>query len=88
MREEHWDVATKTLTGVSTVVGNDLYELRIVGQSPDATWTVSDVAVLAEDRAAGVTIKNVGASDGVVKVQITSAASREVRWTVRFGLVR
>lgn len=88
VREEHWNEAARTLTGVSAVVGNDPYEMRIVTQSPDATWTVSDVAVSGENQAAGVTIRNAGAAEGVVKIQITAPTNGEVRWSVRFASSR
>ena len=67
------------------MVGEDPYELRIVAQSPDATWKLAGVTVSAEDQAAGVTIKAAGATDGVLKIQITAPANREVRWSVRFS---
>ena len=82
VREERWNDATKTLTGVSAVVGKDPYEMRI--QSPDTTWMLAGVAVSEEDQAAGVTITNSSAADGLVKVRITAPANREVRWSVPF----
>jgi hypothetical protein len=88
VREEHWDDAARTLTGISAVVGHDPYELRIVARSPQGAWTVAEVAVSAQDQAAGVTVKSIDAGDGLVKVQITAPASREVQWTVRFGAPR
>lgn len=88
VREERWNAAAQTLTGVSRLVGHDPYELRIVVQSPDATWTVSGVAVSAEDQAAGATIRNAGATEGVVKVRIATPVGREVRWTVGFAAAR
>lgn len=80
VREERWDDAARTLSGVSAVVGGDAYELRIVAQ--DAT--VSGVALSAEDQAAGATCESATA-DGLVTVRIAVPANREVRWTVRFA---
>ncbi len=86
--EEHWNDAARTLTGLSAVAGRDPYEMRIVAQSPQATWTVAEVAISAQDQAAGVTIKSTNAGDGLVKVQITAPASREVHWSIRFETAR
>jgi len=91
VREERWDDAAQTLTGVSAVVGHNPYEMRIVAQSPNAKWAVAGVTVSAQDQAAGVSIKNMGENmgdgDDLVKVQITSPANREVCWSVRFGAI-
>ncbi len=80
---EVWDAATKTLSGVSTVVGNDSYELRIampaggIGQAPA-------VVLSAEDARAGVATRI--ARDGQnLRVILTSQTSRAVRWSIRFG---
>jgi hypothetical protein len=80
--DERWDAATKTLSGVSAVVGNDPYELRIVLPA-DGAWKAAAVELSAEDAQAAVTLKMI--ADGVnLRVKLSSAASRAVRWKIRF----
>ena len=53
--EEHWDAATRTLSGTSRVVGDDPYELRIVVPAGDGSWIVREVSVSPDGHcAAGV----------------------------------
>ena len=81
--EETWDAATKTLSGVSAVVGHDPYELRIA-MPADGTWKVGKASVSADDVQAGVTTKV--AADGTnLRVTMSGAASRSVRWAVTFN---
>jgi hypothetical protein len=85
--EEHWDAAAHELTGVSHLVGNDPYELRIAGLHDGGRWHVASVAVSADDQAAGVAIAAKPAVDsekGWARIAITSSKSRDVRWTIRF----
>jgi len=67
---------------VSAVVGNDPYELRIVLPA-DGAWKAAAVELSAEDAQAAVTSKMI--ADGVnLRVKLSSAASRAVRWKIRF----
>ena len=52
--DEHWDAATRTLSGISRVVGSDPYELRIVAPTGDQPWRVREVSVSPDDVTAGV----------------------------------
>lgn len=80
--DERWDAATKTLAGVSAVVGNDPYELRIV-MPGGGTWQPTGVVLSTEDVQAGVTSSMI--NDGAnLRVTLNCAASRSVRWSVRF----
>ncbi|MHB1035039.1 MAG: NPCBM/NEW2 domain-containing protein [Pirellulales bacterium] len=81
--EEKWDAAARTLAGISRVVTNDPYELRIVVPTGASSWRASAANVAAADIAAGVTIEL--KQDGPkLRVSIRSATSREVRWSVKF----
>ena len=83
---EVWDAATKTLSGVSTVVGNDSYELRIA-MPAGGIGQATAVVVSAEDARAGVATRI--ARDGEnLRVTLTSQTSRAVRWSIRFGAAR
>jgi hypothetical protein len=81
--EEKWDDISLTLSGKSKVVAGDPYELRVVLPAERA-WKVQAAGVTAENKAAGVqaTVKE---GDGLVRVRVESAASREVGWSIRFG---
>jgi hypothetical protein len=81
--EEHWDDATKTLSGKSRVVAGDPYELRIVADSSEREWMVDAFDVSAAGRDAGVRT-NVKQAEGLLRATITCPASRTVNWSVRF----
>jgi len=86
---ETWNAARKTLSGVSQVVGNDPYELRVAGlQEGGKKWKLISTKVSAQDQTAGVAIAT-KSSDAVeygwCRVGIESKTSRSVRWTLEFA---
>jgi hypothetical protein len=83
VKEESWEETKRTLAGTSAVVARDKYEMRVVVQSPAASWRIADVAVSTEDQRAGVKIALAGITDGVARISVTSPASRDVRWSIR-----
>jgi hypothetical protein len=81
--EEKWN--RDALAGLSRVVGNDPYELRIAGTLEGGRqWKVAKVELSAADQAAGVTAE-FRAEPGLVRVSLKSPASRDVRWRVVFN---
>ena len=86
---EKWDAGKKTLSGVSQIIGNDPYELRVAGLDADGIkWKLVSAKVSAKDTAAGVAITSKPAfagEDGWGRVGIDSKASRAVRWTLEFA---
>jgi hypothetical protein len=76
--EEKWDADALTLSGVSKVVANDPYELRIFSSTPAETATVSSA-----DESAGIKTK-VAQTEGLVRATIESPVSRDVSWSVKF----
>ena len=81
---ETWDAAAKKLSGVSVVVGNDPYELRIVVPVAENSLSATEVALSEEDRKAGVTAK-FNQYGPKLRVTLASPVSREVRWDIRFA---
>jgi hypothetical protein len=85
---EKWNVARKTLSGISQVVGNDSYELRLAGLAAGGRkWRLSSAKVSAKDQAAGVAITPrpaVAGEDGWCRVGIDARQSRAIRWTLQF----
>jgi hypothetical protein len=84
---EEWNVARKTLSGVSQVVGNDSYELRLAGLNAGKKWKLTSAKVSAKDKAAGVAITlrpAVAGEEGWCRVGIDAEQSRAVRWTLEF----
>jgi hypothetical protein len=75
VENEAWDAQTKTLSGTSTVVANDAYELRIVAENFKA------VKASFEGVDAPVTIRQDGPT---VRVRVMPAQSGKVSWSVRF----
>jgi hypothetical protein len=82
--EEAWDSVAQTLSGVSAVVSNDPYELRIVVPSA-GTWQEKEVVLSDTDVQAGVKVSM--AKDGSnLRIILNSTSSRLVRWSVRFAV--
>lgn len=80
---EKWDAATSDLSGISKVVENDPYELRIILPLGEKSWRAAEVKVSADDITAGV--KTSFKQDGPkLRVSLISTTSREVKWSVRF----
>ena len=85
--EEKWDAAAQTLEGLSRVVANDPYELRMVVPISQNSWRAQALVLSAEDGRAGV--QSEFKQDGPkLRATLTSPASREVRWHVKFAAAR
>lgn len=86
---EEWNAGKKTLSGVSQIIGNDPYELRVAGLDNDGkTWQLISANVSAKDQTDGVVISPkpaVAGENGWCRVRIASKASRTVRWTLAFA---
>ena len=85
---EKWDAAKKTLSGVSQIIGNDPYELRVAGLDADGKkWKLISAKVSAKDSSAGVAIafKPAAGEDDWCRVGIDSKSNRDVQWTLKFG---
>lgn len=81
--KEAWDGQKAVLSGVSKVVGNNPYELRIVVPADAKSWRVTGMMVSPADEAAGVKAGFV--QDGPkIRSTLTSATSRDVDWGVQF----
>jgi hypothetical protein len=81
--EEKWDAESRTLEGLSRVVGGDAYELRVRTDSTKGAWKTAAPELDEQDRAAGVTAA-LKEEAGLLRVTLRSAESRDVRWKVRF----
>jgi hypothetical protein len=85
---EEWSSGRKTLSGVSQVIGNDPYELRVAGlNEAGRKWKLASVTGSPEDQAAGVEVKSkpmVAGEDGWCRVGIETKQSRAVQWVLRF----
>jgi hypothetical protein len=79
---ETWDSTTRTLSGVSAVVGNDPYELRIA-MPVDGGWRATGVDLESADVQAGVT-SSATVDRTNLRVRLLSPTSRPVRWSVPF----
>ena len=75
VENETWDAQSKTLSGTSTVVANDEYELRIVAENFKAVKATFDGAD------APVTISQDGPT---VRVRVLPDKSGKVSWLVQF----
>jgi hypothetical protein len=82
VRRERWDKRRATLRGISSVVGGDPYEFRIVPGRGRFRRAVA-AAVSAGDEAAGVTAR-LRQGKGILRVRIDAPRGRAVSWSVRF----
>jgi len=86
---EKWNAATKTLSGISQIIGSDPHELRVAGLDADGKkWKLISAEVSAKDSAVGVVITSkpaVAGENGWCRVGIDSKSSRAVQWTLKFA---
>ena len=87
--DEKWSARTKVLSGISQLVGNDAYQLRIAGLNDGRkNFRLLSAAVSAQDQAAGVSIAPETGRPGELgwlRVDIRSPVSSTVRWTLTFA---
>ena len=81
--EERWDAKTSSLSGVSHVVANDRYELRVVLPA-SGSLTVGPVHVSKADQEAGVTISAAAPEGRLLRIVIKVPTSRDVAWHASF----
>jgi len=84
VKTEAWDAPSKSLSGTSAVVADDVYELRVVAYAPLTGWSLVKTEVSASDSAAGVSI-TASATNGLVRAVIKSPVSRDVAWSLHFS---
>lgn len=81
--EEQWDPKTSCLSGISRVVANDRYELRVVlpaaGSQTSGTPQISKA-----DQEAGVTISVAPPEGRLLRIVINAPTSRAVKWHLFF----
>lgn len=81
--EEHWDDETRTLSGISNIVGNDPYKLSITALSLDKNWKMKSFGVSDVDKDAGVAI-SATQNDAEICMLIKSKKSCKVGWHIKF----
>jgi hypothetical protein len=86
--EEKWSGASRTLSGISQVVGDDPYQLRVAGLNEGSRkWKLRSASVSAADLASGVSIApepSRANEDGWLRVNVSSSTSRSVKWMLKF----
>jgi hypothetical protein len=78
--DEKWNPASKTLSGMSKVVGNDPYEIRVA--TGEKGWKASGVEISEEGRKAGVTV-SIAQEKGLIRLKIVSPETRTLRWSLK-----
>ena len=81
--DEKWYPATKTLSGISHLVGNDSYELRVVVPAGIKSWMAKSVEVSMADVDSKVTA-TVRQDGPRIRARIESPSARDVHWQMRF----
>jgi hypothetical protein len=80
LKKENWK--KNTLTGSSSVIAGDTYEIRIAGMNDTKKWKLAR-AVIVGDKNAQVKIVP-QTEDGLIRVQITSSQTKVINWEVKF----
>lgn len=83
VRDEKWDEETKTLSGISSVVANDPYELRVVAMASDKVWTVTEVQVSGQNVATSVPVKY-DSENGFLRLDFETPTSGDLTWRIAF----
>jgi hypothetical protein len=84
---EKWEAASGTLSGISQIVGNDPYELRIAGLRDGSKWKLVSASSHPADATASHATSNetqVRSDGDWARVLISSKESRAISWSVRF----
>ena len=82
--EETWAAGPQQLSGISKLVAGDDYELRVVTLTTNGTRKALKAEVSARDQAAGVTA-TIQQEDGLARITLKSAATRDVKWALSFN---
>ncbi len=84
VRDEKWNEETKTLSGTSSVVANDPYELRVVAMAPDKVWAVASVQISGLNGAATVPVKY-DSENGLLRFEFQTPTSGDLTWRIAFN---
>jgi len=84
VKAEKWSPRKRELSGVSAVVGNDPYELRVLTLTLQGPLAHQQITLSSSDVKAGV-LAEAKAEEGLLRVTLRSPVSREVRWRVSFA---
>jgi hypothetical protein len=86
---ERWDSASCALSGISQIVGNDPYELRIAGINDcGRKWKLVSAAASAEQLPGRITVLTEPAranENNWLRILITSGNSGPVDWSLKFA---
>jgi len=83
LRDEQWNAPADTLSGASSVVGKDPYELRVLVPVGSESWNLQSIQLAQEDTAAGV--RTTFIQDGPkIRATLNADSNREVHWTMQF----
>jgi hypothetical protein len=81
LADEHYDPATRTLSGTSKVVGSDPYHIRIL--IPAAEGRITRAQISPEDQQGGATVQ-VDEAGPIARVILRSTTTRQIHWRITF----
>lgn len=81
LTNEKWNAKEQVLSGTSELVGNDIYELRIVVPEGINSWLVENVDVNSTD---GKISSEFTQDAACIRVKILSSINQKVNWAVKF----
>ncbi len=83
VHDEQWNEETKTLSGTSSIVADDPYELRVVAMAPDKVWTISSVQISNLNGVANEPVEN-DSESGLLRFGFKSPMSGDLTWRISF----
>jgi hypothetical protein len=81
LADQHYDPATRTLTGTSQVVANDPYKMFVLIPNADGRITKADLS--PDDKQAGVT-RHIDEAGPLARLTLRSPTNRPVHWKLSF----
>ena len=81
---EHYNKSTDVYSGISKLVANDPYEIRIASGKPSEPLKCIAASLSEQDVKAGVKIKVVSQDGWKLRVLINTPVSRNVNWSLKF----
>jgi hypothetical protein len=86
VKGEKWVPSSMTLSGISQVVANDPYELRVAGLNNGAhNWKLVSCSLASDEPERNITRVSRQGEDGWVRALITSKTSGMMPWTLKFS---
>jgi len=82
LKEENWNGKNRILSGKSSVIGGEVYELRIVIPEGSDNYTIENVKIIDSSQQAEVSYAK---EKSLVRVKVSSPENQNVKWAIQFN---